>query len=210
VARGTQPSSGAGARSGGAAASGSRQRTPRPETPRQRTQSIPEDTYRRMSGKKVALVAVPLLLIAVGGAFIALRPSTPTEAPPRPPPADTKGPPTAEQKPPAPAVDSMILVQLRSTPTGATVFDEDVQIGTTPLDRPLRRNEAHELTFRLAAHQEVKRKLDFTGVLTDTQEVSVTLEPVKPTPTVDASPRPSRPAKPQVKDKEKDDIAVFE
>lgn len=98
----------------------------------------------------------------------------------------------------------MIVVRIRSTPEGATVFEGDVQLGTTPLDRQLRRNEPHALTFRLPKHQGVTRKLDFSGVMSDSQAVSVTLEPVKAAP---AEPRPSRPAR---QEKEKDDIAIWE
>jgi serine/threonine-protein kinase len=189
-----------------------RQRTPRPEAApaHHNTQSLAEDTQAGSMGKKIALVAVPLLLIAAGGAFVMLRPSTP--APTAPPAVATaKKEPAPEPKAAAPAVDSMIRVQLRSTPSGATVFDGDVQIGTTPTDRQLRRDQLHELTFRLADHQTVKRKLDLHGVLSDSEEVSVTLEPVKAAATSEPS-RPSRPAK-QGKDKDdnKDDsVPIFE
>jgi hypothetical protein len=194
VARGPQPSGTGVARGGGAAASGSRQKPARPGalTP-QNTQSL-DETQHRSAGKKVVLVAVPLLLIAAG-AFVVLRPSPPAEAPP-PPVTEVKKEPVPTQKP---AVDSMILVHLQSTPTGAAIFEGDAQLGKTPLDLQLRRNEIHELTFRLAEHQDVKRKLDFTGVLSDAQGVDVTLEPVKPAPPVK-----------QGKSKERDDISVFE
>ncbi|QRN93290.1 serine/threonine protein kinase [Archangium violaceum] len=205
AARGSQSSVAGGPRGNGSGGSPSapRQRTPRPEAPAPARQPPPPTGEETQPGSsfgvgKVALVAVPLLLIAAGGAFVVLRPATPVEAPP----------PTAEvKKPAAPAVDSMLLVQLRSTPAGAAVFVGDVQIGTTPLDRRLRRDEVHELTFRLADHQDVKRKLDFTGVMSDSQEVSVSLEPVKTAP---SEPRPSRPARP-AKEKDKDDsVPIFE
>lgn len=157
-----------------------------------------------MSGMKIVLVAIPLALIAAGGAFVALR--RPSPAQPPAPVAEVKREPAPEQKPATPAEDSMILVQLRSVPAGATVFDEDVQIGTTPMDRSMRRNERHELTFRLAEHQDVKRKLDFSGVVADAQEVSVTLEPVKAAPA-----EPSRPSRSAKQGKDKDDsVPIFE
>ncbi|MFY0523213.1 serine/threonine protein kinase [Archangium gephyra] len=206
ASRGSQPSSPASARSGSGSASAARQRTPRPEAAApapHHTHSLAEDTQRGSTGRKIALVAVPLLLIAAGGAFVVMRPAAPVEAPP-PAAAEVK----PEPKPAAPAVDSMILVRIRSTPEGATVFAGDVQIGTTPLERRLRRDEVQELTFQLAGHQDLKRKLDFTGVLSDAEAVSVTLEAVK---TVPAEPsRPSRPAKPSRESKEKDDIAIWE
>ncbi|WNG37488.1 protein kinase [Archangium violaceum] len=210
AARGAQPSSRNAQSSNPSSARGSggaaRQSTPRPVVlvVPQRTEALPRVPQSHFSGKKLALVAVPLALIAAGGAFVVMRPSTPAEAPP---PAMEASSSDTAQKPATPAADSMILVQLRSTPAGATVFDGDVQLGTTPQDRQLRRNELHELTFRLPEHQDVKRKLDFSGVLSDApQEVNVTLEPVKSAPTEPS--RTSRPARPS---KEKDDsVPIFE
>ena len=211
-ARGSQPSGAGGGRGGSGSASGVRQRTPRPEAASpapHHTQSLSEDTQRGFSGKKIALVAVPLLLIGAGGAFVALRPSAP---PPPAPVVEVKKEPVAVPKPAASTVDSEILVQLRSTPSGATIFIDDMQIGTTPTERRLSRAQVHQLTFQLAEHQEVKRKLNFSGVVADSQEVNVTLEPVKAAATEPS--RPSRPSRPQPrekeKEKEKDDISAFE
>lgn len=206
--RGSQPSSPSSARGSGSAASGARPAAPAPRpgaAPAQQTESLVEDTQGGgMSGMKIVLVAIPLALIAAGGAFVALR--RPSPAQPPAPVAEVKREPAPEQKPATPAEDSMILVQLRSVPAGATVFDEDVQIGTTPMDRSMRRNERHELTFRLAEHQDVKRKLDFSGVVADAQEVSVTLEPVKAAPA-----EPSRPSRSAKQGKDKDDsVPIFE
>ncbi|WP_233261249.1 serine/threonine-protein kinase [Vitiosangium sp. GDMCC 1.1324] len=202
VARGAQPASRGSQPSSVAARGGNGGASP----VRQRTHSIGEETQGiGMSGVKIALVAVPLALIAAGGAFVVLRPSAPPAEPP--PVAEVKKDPAPVQKPAAPAADSMLLVQIRSAPPGAAVFDGDVQIGTTPFDRQLRRNEIHELTFRLSEHQDLKRKLDFNGVLADSQEVSVTLEPAKTAP-AEPSSRPSRAAK-QGKDKD-DSVPIFE
>ena len=182
---------------------GAPQRTPRSDAPLvpQRAQSLAKDTPRGLSGRKIALVAVPLVLIAAGGAAVALRPSTPVE--PLALVAEVKKEPASA----APAVNSMLRVLVRSTPAGAAVFDGDVQIGTTPFERQLRR-DVHELIFRLPAHQDLKRKLDFNGVMSDSQEVSVVLEPVKAAPAEPS--RSSRPAK-QGKSKSKGDaVPIFE
>jgi serine/threonine-protein kinase len=210
--RGSQPSSPSTARGASVAASGNRQRTPRPEAPP--APPLPAepptagDSPGGFTGGKIALVAVPLLLIAAGGAFVVLRPSTPVE--PSAPVAEVKKEPAAAQKPEASALDSMILVQFRSSPPGATVFDGDVQIGTTPFERRVRRDEAREVSFRLADHQDMKRKLDFNGVTADAQEVSVALVPVK-TASAESS-RPARPAKPQgaSKDPKEESVPIFE
>ena len=207
-ARRSQPQGSGSARGGSGSVSSARQRTPSPAagvlTPQHRTKSLAEEPHDEPGmGKKIALVAVPLVLIAAGAAFVALRPS----------PAPVQAPPPvveARKEEPAPVVNKMIQVQLRSTPAGATVFEGDVQIGTTPLPYELSRNAVHELTFRLAGHQDVTQKLKFSDALADPQEVNVKLEPrkvaVEPT-------QPSRPAArpaPKEKEKEKDDISVFE
>ncbi len=210
AARSAQPSSGSAARGGSGSVSGARQKTPRPEAApaRHTTQSLSEKPQSGSLGKKLAFVAVPVLLLAAGGAFVTLRPS----APPPNPVVEAKKEPASAPKPAtvAATVNSTIQVQLRSTPPGATIFDGDVQIGTTPQPLQLNRTGVHQLTFRLAGHQDVTRKLDFSGVLADSQEVNVTLERVKAA-TAEPS-RPSRPSRPQPKEKEKekDDISAFE
>jgi serine/threonine protein kinase len=209
ASRGSQPSSPSAARGGSGAASGVRPAGPAPRpgaTMTQQTESLAEETHSGFSGKKLALVAIPLALIAAGGAFVALRPSTPAQPPA--PVVEVKKEPAPEPRQPAePAVDNMLLVQVRSNPPGASVFDGDTQIGTTPFARKLRRNELHELTFQLPEHQVLKHKLDFSGVVADSQDVSVTLEPVKAAP-AEPSSRPSRPSK-QGKDKD-DSVPIFE
>ena len=213
AARNSQPSSPSAARGGSGSVSGARPKSPRPEAAaqapvRHHTQSLSERPQPGSLGKKIAFVAVPLLLLGAGGAFVALRPS----APPPPPVVEVKKDPAPAPKPATvvSTVNSTIQVQLRSTPPGATIFDGDVQIGTTPQPLQLNRSGVHQLTFRLAGHQDVTRKLDFSGVLADSQDVDVTLEPVKAA-TAEPS-RPSRPSRPQPKEKEKekDDISAFE
>ncbi|HEX8826154.1 MAG TPA: protein kinase [Archangium sp.] len=212
VARGTQPSGAGSARAGSGAASGTRQKTPRPDAPppRHSTQSPAEDAQRGSLGKKIAFVALPLLLIGAGGAVVAMRPSTPAATPPSV--IEVKKEPIPEQKAAASTVDSSILVQLRSTPSGATVFDGATQLGTTPLDWRLTRAE-HQLTFQLAEHQVVKQMVNLDGVLDASREVNVTLAPVKAAPVSEPA-RTSRPARQQPrekeKEKEKDDISAFE
>ncbi|MFY0568003.1 serine/threonine protein kinase [Archangium lansingense] len=205
--RGSQPSSAAPARAGTGSVSAVRQRTPRPEAAApapHHTHSRGEETQSGSVGKKIAIVAVPLLLIASGGAFVVMRSPTPPPVEEAPPPvAEVKQVQAPAPKPAAPVVSDMLLVHIRSTPEGATVFSGDVQIGTTPLDRQLRR-EVHELTFRLPKHQDVTRKLDFSGVMSDAQDVSVTLEPVKAAP---VETRPS--SRPSKQDKD-DSVPIFE
>ncbi|OJT22752.1 protein kinase [Archangium sp. Cb G35] len=210
AARGSQPSSAAPARAGSGSASAARPRPPRPEAAApapapapHSNHSVTEDVPRGSMGRKIAFVALPLLLIATGAAVVVLRPATPAEPPP-----DRVAEMKPAPKPAAPAVDTMILVRISSTPEGATVFAGDVQIGTAPLERRLRRDEVHELTFQLAGHQDMKRKLDFNGVVADAETVSATLEPVKAEPVAEPS-RPSRPTK-QSRDNKDDSVPIFE
>jgi len=208
------PGSGASRPGSAGSASGARQKTPRPQTPRPPPDEAVAEARGSGSGKKIALVAVPLVLFAAGGALVAMRPSPPeTTAPsrvemkarPATAPTSTATPQPAQAAP----VDNDVLVHIRSTPPGAAVFIGDAQIGTTPTERRLNRDELVELTFRMASHQEHKRKLDFRGSVSGEQEVNVTLHPaVKSAP----APEPSRPSRPAARPaKEKDDsITIFE
>lgn len=74
----------------------------------------------------------------------------------------------------------------------------------------MNRAGVHALTFRLAGHQDATEKYDF-NVQADSQDVSVTLNPVKAAPVADP-PRPSRPSRPgrEKDNKDKEDIEIFE
>ncbi|HSP79160.1 MAG TPA: serine/threonine-protein kinase [Myxococcaceae bacterium] len=200
--RGSQPSA-ARASQPSAARSGSRSRPAAPVAEAPHTQAITEPSANSSSGRKIALVAVPLVLIAAGGAFLALRPSSQTPAP-------VAQPTPAPQSPPPPVVTTVqekrLTVQFRSTPDGAAIFDGDVQIGTTPTELRLRRDKTHVLSFQLAEHRTEERTLDFSRAAEDTQLVEVRLEKLAPVERSRPSTRPSRPAPP----KEKDDISIFE
>ena len=215
----SQPSNPNAARASGTGShSGIRPRPARSETPPPAaTQEIPvqaEEAPRGSSARKFLLVGVPLVLFAGVGAVVALRsptpasPPTPPVAEARPTPTPTRDTPPPAEAPPAraPTVGDTILVRIRSTPEGAAVFDGDTQLGTTPLERQLRRNEARQFTFRLAGHQDERRKVDFTGELSESQEVSVQLAPVKAAPPPTS--RPTRPAK--TSPEKDDDVPVFE
>jgi serine/threonine-protein kinase len=156
-------------------------------------------------GKKLALVAVPVVLLAAGVGFVAMRggsnPSTPTGpqvvdvAPERPlgttRPATTVTTPTPE----TPAMAQKMKVSFRSTPSGAAIFKDGRQIGTAPTDLMLSRDEVHTLTFRLADYKEAERQLDFSSAAGDVQTVDVTLEPerrAQPTrPVTNKPPKPT-------------------
>ncbi len=200
AARGSQPSAARGSQPS-AARSASRSRSPVAEAPA--TQALTEPAESTSSGRKIALVAVPLLLIVAGGAFVMLRPSPESPAPSAlPTPAPQSPPPPVETT----VQESRLTVQFRSTPEGAAIFDGDVQIGTTPTELRLRRDKTHVLSFRLADHQSVERTLDFSRAAEDTQLVEVSLEKMAPVERSRPSTRPSRPAP----SKEKEEISIFE
>ncbi len=147
------------------------------------------------TGMKAALVVVPVLLLA-GGGYMATRPSS--QSPPVPPPSKvvevapekpagntraTTTVATPEPKEPvAPAGPKKMKVSFRSTPSGAGIFRDGMQIGTAPTNLLLNRDEVHSLTFRLAEHKDVER---LSSAADEAQSVDVTLEPVRkaqPTP----------------------------
>jgi serine/threonine protein kinase len=172
----------------------------------------PEPLPAGMStGKKAALVGLPLLLLVAGGALVALRPSRETapvqpqkpqvvevarEQPVKPPPVQP--PPDAP-----PALSPMVVVKFTSSPDGAGIFNEEgVQIGTTPTSLSLSRDKTHKLKFQLAGHQAMERPLDLRALADNTAAVDVALSPVRT-----ASPGKQKPPK-QAPDKP--DMTMFE
>jgi serine/threonine-protein kinase len=178
----------------------------RPRTNPSRAAPPPEEVPFKWSVKKISIAVASLVLFATAGAVIALRPSKPAPAPATP--VSAKPQPAAPRPAtPRPADNGALLVRIRSSPAGASVFDGDVQIGTTPLDRQLPRSQVHELTFRMAQYEEHKLKLDFTGVVSDSQDVSVTMTPLKAAAVEPA--RPTRAAKPSRETRD-DSVPIFE
>ncbi|OJH39049.1 protein kinase [Cystobacter ferrugineus] len=177
----------------------------RPRTNAPRAAPAPEEVPFKWSVKKISIAVASLVLFATAGAVVALRPSS--KPAPAAPVAGKSQPATPRAAAPRPADNGLLLVHIRSTPAGASVFDGDVQIGTTPLDRQLPRGQVRELTFRMAQHEESKLKLDFTGVVSDSQDVSVTMTPLKAAAAEPA--RPTRAARPS-KETRDDSVPIFE
>jgi len=105
---------------------------------------------------------------------------------PRDPPRVTPDSPDTPDQPDPPEVQTA-MVQLRSTPPGATVLVEDTEIGQTPADIEWSGDDAElgrrvTFLFRMDGH----RDYSVTRVLTgDRLEVSATLEEIR------AAPRPT-------------------
>jgi serine/threonine-protein kinase len=148
------------------------------------------------TGKKAALVGIPLLLLAAGAAVVVMK-SGGTDTPQQPstqvvevlpmepvkPSEPTKPPPPDETKPPVPTANPMVTVRVTSKPNGAAIFnDEGGQIGTTPADLALPRDKKYRLTFRADGYQSVERPLDFSAVAGGSVSVDVTLNPTQRTP----------------------------
>jgi serine/threonine-protein kinase len=142
------------------------------------------------TGKKAALVGIPLLLLAAGAAVVMMKSrgdNTPVQQPPQvatgpetPPvkPVEPKQPAPEETKPATPALSAVVKVTVTSKPSGAALFNEDgVQIGNTPAELALARDKKHKLTFRADGYQPMERPLDFSFVAGDTVTVEVTLSP---------------------------------
>lgn len=152
------------------------------------------------TGVKAALVAVPVVLLLAGGAFVAMRGDTRPTGPkvvdiaPERPTTTTKQPTTTVTQPTRvePAAPQKVTVKVHSTPDGAAIFREGRQIGTTPTDLLLTRDEVHSLTFKLADYKDAERQLDFSNLAGNEQTVDVTLER-KAQPTVRQPKQPKQP-----------------
>ncbi len=157
--------------------------------------SAPPAPEGMSAGKKAALVGIPLLLLAAGGAVVMMKPGgdgtpaqprqvaiAPETAPAKPP--EPKQPPPEEPKPTTPTLSAVVKVTVTSKPTGAALFNEDgVQIGNTPAELALPRDKKHKLAFRADGYQSVERLVDFSVVAGDTATVEVTLSPTPRTTT---------------------------
>ncbi|AGC45890.1 serine/threonine protein kinase [Myxococcus stipitatus DSM 14675] len=165
----------------------------------------PPEPEGMSTGKKIAIIAVPLVLLGIGGAVVlggkGDAKATPTQvvevARDNP---DTK-PNTTGREAPA-AAPQTLRVKFNSTPPGAAIFEGDEQIGTTPIELMLPRDKSHQLSFRLANHKSEERSLNFSRVAGDSQTVDVTLEAVR-------AAAPSRPKPPRAGNAGSD-ITVFE
>jgi serine/threonine-protein kinase len=171
----------------------------------------PEPPAGMSTGKKAALVGIPLLLLVAGGAVVALRPSEPAPLPPQKPqvvevPREQPPKPPADTPPPQdtpPAISPTVVVKLTSTPDGAGIFnDEGVQIGTTPTSLVLPRDKKHKLKLQLQGYQDAERPLDLSLVADNSLTLNVPLTPVRTTSTGKSKPPRSGSDKP--------DISIFE
>ncbi|MCY1014293.1 serine/threonine-protein kinase [Pyxidicoccus sp. MSG2] len=208
--RGSTPSNVVVARSQAAApGSGSSPSRARPAAPAPRAAPAPPPPppapEGMSTGKKVALVAVPLVLLGIGAAVVlgtsgGGTPQTPVA--PIDAPATKPGPVAAGNTGTAATASKNIIVTLNSTPSGATIYEGEEMLGTTPIKLELPRDKVYALRFRLDGHKDVERTLNFSRIAGDSQSVDVTLEPVR-------TATPSRPAKP-AKQGGGQDISVFE
>lgn len=175
------------------------------------TTTMPAPPPEPSSGKglKIALVVVPLLLLCGVGAFVALRPSE-KPAPPVPvspttaTTAATTTPPKPDPQPAAPQPAANVRVSFKSEPEGASIYEGDSQIGTTPTELMLPRDKVHNLKFRKAGYVEIEKTLNLSLLAADTETVNVVLQAARPT---DSGTRPNRNRPNKPKD---NDITVFE
>src|SRR6185295_3528854 len=142
-------------------------------------------------GKKLALLAIPVVLFVAGGAvMMGLRkdpgaPQIPTQ------PVTTQvisvDPPKTQRAP-------EVAVKLTSTPPGASVFQGDSFYGTTPVDLRLSR-EVHAITFKMDGYNAVTRNLDLATQAADRMNVDVALEPLAAKATTPATTGKTGPGK---------------
>ncbi|WP_205507448.1 serine/threonine protein kinase [Myxococcus vastator] len=207
LGRGSTPSNVVVARTqgggGGAASSPSRGRS---QTSRSAPPPPPEPEGMS-TGKKVALVAVPLVLLGIGAAVVLGTqggdgaPATPVEVNV---PRDAS-PATTQVATGTPEEPSLLTVSLASTPSGASIYEGEEMVGTTPTKLQLRRDKVHSFSFRMPGHQDKELTLNLRRVAGNTQTANVVLEPVRaagPGRSPRPPPKPASPSGP--------DISVFE
>lgn len=196
---------GSGASRAGSASSASSARPPPPPP-----DALPPQRSRG-SSKAGLFVAVPVVLaaLAVGG-FLAF--SGDDGPAPRPvavervamDPQPTNDPqPVAVTPTNTPEAPSEISVRFESEPSGAGVYEGEVQIGTTPVELRMPKDRAQTLTFKLSGHQPVARPLDFSRLAEERTTVRVALKKVEPRPVV-------QPASGSGKKKTEESVPVFE
>ncbi len=200
----------AGGGTGASSVSRARPAAPRGATPP--PHAPPPEPEGMSTGKKAALVAVPLLLLGIGAAVVM---SNQGGAPPATPvtvnvPRDTPQPTTqvvaGNTGTGAGSTEAAVItVSLDSTPSGASIYEGEEMVGTTPTKLQLRRDKVHTFTFRSAGHQDKDLTLNLRRIAGDTQSANVTLEPARAA----APSRPSRPA-PKPAGPSGPDISVFE
>ncbi|NVJ00426.1 serine/threonine protein kinase [Myxococcus sp. AM009] len=208
LGRGSTPSNVVVARTqgggGGAASSPSRGRS---QTSRSAPPPPPPEPEGMSTGKKVALVAVPLVLLGIGAAVVlgnqgdGSAPATPVVVNV---PRDAS-PTTTQVATGTPEEPSLLTVSLASTPSGASIYEGEEMVGTTPTKLQLRRDKVHSFSFRMPGHQDKELTLNLRRVAGNTQTANVVLEPVRaagPGRSPRPPPKPSSPSGP--------DISVFE
>ncbi len=146
--------------------------TPTPMSEGQRPTESEHEVVRpaRGGGAKVAVAAVVLLVLALGGYF-AMSSSAP-EPTPQVAPVAEKAPPVAEPRPaveaaavapPKPEAPRTVSVKLESNPQGARVIREDTRelLGTTPFSATVARStEKLSVLFQLEGRPPQKREVD--------------------------------------------------
>jgi serine/threonine-protein kinase len=101
---------------------------------------------------RVLAVMVPVMLLAAGVTlFMVKRGEQNNELKPV-----VKIEPAPE---PARAAPELLTVTLKSTPSGASVLEDGVLVGTTPLDRKWPKETTHAITFQLTGYQELQRAI---------------------------------------------------
>ncbi len=102
---------------------------------------------------KLLLVAVPVMLLAASGTLFVLKQRE--KAQPALPVVVT--PPHAVPVAPPPAAPQLLSVTLQSTPPGASVLEDGVLVGTTPLQRQWPKEATRRVTFQLQGYQDLER-----------------------------------------------------
>jgi serine/threonine-protein kinase len=127
------------------------------------------------TAKKLALLAIPVVLFLAGGAVIfGLRKDAGT-AQAATPPHTTE---VISVDPPKPQKTADVAVRVTSTPPGASVFQGNTYFGTTPTGDLRLERHFQVLTIKLEGYNVATRNLDLARIADDRLTVDVPLEPV--------------------------------
>lgn len=182
-----------------------------PEIPALKPGSLSEPgphRRRKQLTRRLAFVGVPVALLAIGGAIVYRQQ---TQSPPhhdvaleshhttleKPVAADNVKP-TQPHDPKPDAMPNTVVVKIKTRPVGAAVFDNNVLLGTTPLDLQMGRDRVHTLTFRMDGYSAAAQYLDLAQYPETIRHVDVDLQPVEKV----QAPKPRK--------QKKVDIPVFE
>jgi serine/threonine-protein kinase len=177
---------------------------PRPTRPAIPSQKIAE-AVREASGGPTprsgllvkGIIGAAALAFALTGAVVFLKARQPAPAPAVTP---TPLPIATPSRPEPNAPSESVLVQLRSNPPGAFIYEDGQSLGQTPTTLRFSRSKKHALELRLQGYETHSVPLDLSHLASSATQYSVSLTKEAPEPV--HRPEPKKPRN--------DDIPIFQ